>query len=710
MAYCQRCGEPVPQSAERCKKCRGPPVSVPYMDKKGDMWSKMYLKKEGGVGSEELSKVVGTVFDDAGVLGRRRYGCDACHKLVHGGGTIDRDPYDPTIKYCEECYRERFTQGTCYACYGTVTYDSFVRAPRSDRIWHKGCCRCKHCHKDVSENVVLNLREEPVCEKCFEKEGQMPAEREAVLPEEGRGRVMTPVRTLRPFSPAGERRMLVSPTPLTPRLVSLPPSSQDGSPMRSPLSARRQGLVLTMPTTQRPFSPNRSRPLHRDYTPNQYMDPPLLSPTFERERPLSRADSGSRSPSPSKIVRVSSPILRRPMLETLNPLEAQLAADSPKQPFQPGHVKRASSLRMTNFLDMYSKLGISSSKAAPPAAPAPAPSPVVQRTVVVPAPKLAERPSSVASGKTTESKHAESAPTVIDENVRGSGADTPNSRRSAVTIADLVIPSGAPKRDPGDHSPTKPSPLGMGYPRRQPPLRRRNSTPKHWRVPSGNAEAPVSKIEEPARVDTFVRIPAAKEEEPVEYCVDCKKELDTEWVSTSDGAKHHRECFKCGVCAGEFDEGPTSVVTYNGELAHPRCAPVVSTWTERTIMTPRKMVPIFPKPNSASPNRRDFSNATAPKSPTPGFFSTRNRPLPRFGGAEKCPAAGCGLNVYPTDSHPGPRGKKWHKKCIRCVGCSAQGDSTSYVEIDEKMGAISIFCRACQDEKKGRKREGMVII
>ncbi|KAF9575375.1 hypothetical protein EC968_003426 [Mortierella alpina] len=49
------------------------------------------------------------------------------------------------------------------------------------------------------------------------------------------------------------------------------------------------------------------------------------------------------------------------------------------------------------------------------------------------------------------------------------------------------------------------------------------------------------------------------------------------------------------------------------------------------------------------------------------LFSTRTRPLPKFGGVTNCPR--CQQPVGVMDQVPGPKNEKWHKKCLHCKEC-----------------------------------------
>ncbi|KAF9584778.1 hypothetical protein BGW38_005215 [Lunasporangiospora selenospora] len=70
------------------------------------------------------------------------------------------------------------------------------------------------------------------------------------------------------------------------------------------------------------------------------------------------------------------------------------------------------------------------------------------------------------------------------------------------------------------------------------------------------------------------------------------------------------------------------------------------------------------------------------------LFSTRTRPLPRFGGVTSCPR--CQQPVSVMDQVPGPKNEKWHKKCLSCKECKKPLDSSALTR-----GEGEAFCRGC---------------
>ncbi|KAI8980256.1 hypothetical protein BDB01DRAFT_237255 [Pilobolus umbonatus] len=78
------------------------------------------------------------------------------------------------------------------------------------------------------------------------------------------------------------------------------------------------------------------------------------------------------------------------------------------------------------------------------------------------------------------------------------------------------------------------------------------------------------------------------------------------------------------------------------------------------------------------------------------IFKSRKRVLPRLGGVRTC--AGCNQSMPFSDTQPGPNASRWHKKCLRCVGCHKQMDSDAHMTMNEETGISMVHCRECLDD------------
>lgn len=108
--------------------------------------------------------------------------------------------------------------------------------------------------------------------------------------------------------------------------------------------------------------------------------------------------------------------------------------------------------------------------------------------------------------------------------------------------------------------------------------------------------------------------------------------------------------------------------------------------------------PAFSYPSHLSPKDQDASSSvimmaspSAIRSTPPvltSLFSTRTRPLPKFGGVTTCPR--CQQAVGVMDQVPGPKNEKWHKKCLNCKDCKKNLDSSAMTR-----GEGEAYCRGC---------------
>lgn len=224
--------------------------------------------------------------------------------------------------------------------------------------------------------------------------------------------------------------------------------------------------------------------------------------------------------------------------------------------------------------------------------------------------------------------------------------------------------------------------------------------------------------------------------------------------------QYHLGCFLCSICSSRMDDSTRSFVRLGeGSFAHPHCAPPVSTLSKRSnlplancAMTPstsftkvsdhathqRETRPSISKelnpdilpisylsgPSTESivshtPRRFQSSAGAAP--PTRSTLvhqrpstnssmaslamssSTRLQAdkFSKLGGMSNC--GGCSLTVSTLEGIPGPRGIRWHKKCLVCSSksrgkmCGKLLDSSARVD---EQGQVR--CRQCFDCEHSR--------
>ncbi|KAI8072697.1 hypothetical protein BC940DRAFT_291368 [Gongronella butleri] len=76
------------------------------------------------------------------------------------------------------------------------------------------------------------------------------------------------------------------------------------------------------------------------------------------------------------------------------------------------------------------------------------------------------------------------------------------------------------------------------------------------------------------------------------------------------------------------------------------------------------------------------------------IWKHRTKALPKLGGSKICP--GCKASIAVMDDVPGPKASRWHKKCLRCIGCKKQMDSGA--KVAEKNERWIVRCSDCSDK------------
>ncbi|GAA5941318.1 hypothetical protein JCM10213_007484 [Rhodosporidiobolus nylandii] len=167
------------------------------------------------------------------------------------------------------------------------------------------------------------------------------------------------------------------------------------------------------------------------------------------------------------------------------------------------------------------------------------------------------------------------------------------------------------------------------------------------------------------------------------------------------GKSFHRGCFTCGKCERPFGgEGARGFVEMGGLAYHEKCAPppaapspsirsspffafdsALPTTSRTTRPVSLSSSPSFP-PRQAPPSSPiAYSN--------PSIFARRPRPPAGLGGLLVC--AGCGTRATERETVQGPRGRRFHGKCLVCGMCGRGLDSECRVTEEGKLR-----CEACR--------------
>ncbi|KAG0205830.1 Cysteine and glycine-rich protein 1 [Mortierella sp. GBA30] len=108
----------------------------------------------------------------------------------------------------------------------------------------------------------------------------------------------------------------------------------------------------------------------------------------------------------------------------------------------------------------------------------------------------------------------------------------------------------------------------------------------------------------------------------------------------------------------------------------------------------RSYSPVLVMASSSSSSSLPLAIRSEPPALT-SLFSTRTRPLPKFGGVTNCPR--CQQPVGVMDQVPGPKNEKWHKKCLNCKECKKVLDSSCLTRGDGEA-----YCRGCFNKTRVR--------
>lgn len=214
-----------------------------------------------------------------------------------------------------------------------------------------------------------------------------------------------------------------------------------------------------------------------------------------------------------------------------------------------------------------------------------------------------------------------------------------------------------------------------------------------------------------------------------DVCKVCKKSLKESLenytiVRIPGEGSFHQSCLTCGVCKKpiKINDEKTSVIKMsNSTMGHVECVPskevIYSKPKRHSILeecvdnvdpqigvrnvykTPPKIVsktPIHatltPSPSTNFKSSSPVKSTVSTPSPRKSIWASRSTPFSpqTFGGMSMCPSCGDKLTMF--EYTPGPAGTKYHKKCLKCRGCSKELDSGAKVDFDGYL-----WCRKCFD-------------
>ncbi|GAA5860314.1 hypothetical protein JCM8547_003460 [Rhodosporidiobolus lusitaniae] len=182
------------------------------------------------------------------------------------------------------------------------------------------------------------------------------------------------------------------------------------------------------------------------------------------------------------------------------------------------------------------------------------------------------------------------------------------------------------------------------------------------------------------------------------------------------GESYHVGCLRCPGCGeavvskdGGREKGGRGFVEVGGKAWHEKCAPPPSAPSPSILSSPFFALSSSTTSPSTSPSssRRprpislplssSFSSNLhlPPPPPTPPpssrtLFSTLPRPPSHFGGLLIC--FGCSTRATEKETVQGPRGRRYHKRCLVCGRCGRGLDSECRVE----EGGGGLRCEGCR--------------
>ncbi|GAA6008104.1 hypothetical protein JCM10207_007031 [Rhodosporidiobolus poonsookiae] len=652
--------------------------------------------------------------------------------------------------FCRQCFAQRFAKGQCKKCKFAVLSDApFIKHDGS--LWHEACYSCSYC-VNPSTSPIIDFAGRPSCEACFDAEAykqhgiapsphlsqseflQHPV---SVLPPPsrwGRPSISSAAPLRRTEDSGGSRKENVwSSTGASQKseLVGLGVTSvQDAEPKpkawrvqqerdRSPLvpslnelgdRLRGAGLQeplpprsLTKASTPAPASPSRAvagtpsipaqpRPTARPASPAKIAPPPTLKLSTV-STPLARP----RGHSPSKSIAERAALFGGSASPGIAP-----------KPTRPAH-NRSQSVPVnkpapTTFRPPLKPLQPSVTSSRPLPSPLQTPSLPLKTAFPASSPAQALPNEPAARSSPASAAHADDASCQIcglelgyGEFVEvGSGGGKQVLHRGCFVCGGCGEELGGGKHVVGE---------GKWYHQEcaPPPPRYRAlvtslAEPDRFASPPSPSGSDSPPSEPPLTLPLEASDPA---------CSACGLALgyDTSVTVPRSAKSFHRGCFKCAKCELPFGEtqGERGFVQ-RGELAyHDKCTPPPASPSPSIRSSPfftsdaaQKTTPLSSRTSRPlslsslpSTSSKPLPPAPAITFPAPTLFARRPRPPSGLGGLLVC--AGCGTRATDRETVPGPKSRRYHARCLVCVGCGRALDSAV-----RESGDGRLRCEGCR--------------
>ncbi|KAI8150059.1 hypothetical protein BJV82DRAFT_707810 [Fennellomyces sp. T-0311] len=187
-------------------------------------------------------------------------------------------------------------------------------------------------------------------------------------------------------------------------------------------------------------------------------------------------------------------------------------------------------------------------------------------------------------------------------------------------------------------------------------------------------------------------VPAAPEMNSKRFykCYACKHPIRDKCYQNKSRA-YHPQCFQCFKCRTVLPSDKPFFEAFN----EPYCEGCIN--NKKPISAPRALHKNKLTSSTSTPLLSRQQSLDNPSS----LLMHRTRALPKLGGSKICPR--CNTSIAIMEETLGPKATRWHKKCLRCVGCAKQMDSGAKVA-QSSSGEWLVHCRACMDKTGSRAK------
>ncbi|KAG0366030.1 hypothetical protein BGZ54_005924 [Gamsiella multidivaricata] len=493
--------------------------------------------------------------------------CNGCYKQIFQA-KVFVEPGKPSIIYCEKCYIEKFTKGSCPTCTKPVLSKTDPYITHNKRTWHAVCFKCFKCHVDVASRPMVDLRGRPCCEECLMAqagaENQSPSLQDQDLstfrdsPTPGnRSAANSPALSSSPL-PANTR---TSNSPYLDASLEIPSRLQ---PNLSPLDINldRSHMQTSPPLSAQSTSSQSSLGASSSF--RNAGSSGYTSGTSSTYSSLGHSDGGFKSNDETDTPGKDQGLAENMSESTLHGLHRARSHSTPSADNRVDQYPTSSV--DANLVAPTEKLSLSPvERPQPKAEPSTGPQrPIIgrarSRTSVGPAPSASVRARTQAYMNQAKSG---SSPTRSNSQMFGSSQNLTVNRASSML--------NHPSKQETSPSAAASSEAESKRPSLQRHGRQRSSTVgEAVSFPSVNVDSPVSPSLWRASI-------------PENHCLKCLEKVTENGVRLQNGDRYHISCFLCHGCKQVFTESEFHVVL--GRPYHPSCVSMAGPSSAMSALT-----------------------------------------------------------------------------------------------------------------------------